>query len=116
MRSAPPTNMRQTLITLAIAAVPRALLACSVCFGQSDSPMAWGAKMGVFFMLGVTVSVLAAFASFFIYLMRRAKLTPENENSGDAGEYVLRAAGPVLHASESRFTASNPAQKGTTGW
>ena len=108
--------MRQTVITFAIAAVPRVVLACPVCFGQSDSPMAWGTKAGVFFMLGVTVSVLAAFAGFFIYLMRRAKLTPESETSGDAEQYVLRAAGPVLHASESRFTASNPAQKGTTGW
>ena len=108
--------MRQTVITLVIAAVPRVVLACPVCFGQSDSPMAWGTKMGVFFMLGVTVSVLAAFACFFIYLMRRAKLTPDSEDSGDPGSYVLRATGPVLHASESRFVASNPAQKGTTRW
>jgi len=103
-------------MTVLVLAVPRVALACPVCFGQSDSPMAWGTKMGVFFMLGVTVSVLAAFAGFFIYLMRRAKLTPDSENSGDAGQYVLRAAGPVLHASESRFVAANPAQKGTTRW
>jgi len=108
--------MRRLLFTVLVLAVPRVALACPVCFGQSDSPLAWGAKMGVFFMLGVTVSVLAAFAGFFIYLMRRAKLTPESEHSGDAGQYVLRAAGPVLHASESRFVASNPAQKGTTRW
>jgi hypothetical protein len=108
--------MRRLLVTVLVLAVPRAALACAVCFGQSDSPMAWGAKMGVFFMLGVTVSVLAAFAAFFIYLMRRAKLTADSEDSGDAGQYVLRAAGPVLHASESRFVASNPAQKGTTRW
>ena len=108
--------MRQTLITLAVAAVPRVALACPVCFGQSDSPMAWGTRMGVFFMLGVTVSVLAAFACFFIYLMRRAKLTPDSEDSGDGGQYVLRANGPVLHASESRFARSNPGEKGTTRW
>jgi len=108
--------MRRLLLTVLVLAVPRAALACPVCFGQSDSPMAWGTKAGVFFMLGVTVSVLAAFAGFFIYLMRRAKLTPESENSGDPGQYVLRAAGPVLHASESRFLASNPVQKGTTRW
>ena len=108
--------MRRLLLTVLVLAVPRAALACPVCFGQSDSPMAWGTRAGVFFMLGVTVSVLAAFAGFFVYLMRRAKLTRESENSGDAGQYVLRAAGPVLHASESRFVASNPAQKGTTRW
>ena len=54
-----------------------ALVACAVCFGQSDSPMAWGTKMAIFFMLGVTVSVLASFAGFFIYLMRRAKRLEE---------------------------------------
>ena len=66
--------MRQILITLTIVAVPRAVLACPVCFGQSDSPMAAGVNMAVFFMLGVTGSVLAGFAGFIIYLMRRAKL------------------------------------------
>ena len=106
--------MRQTLITLAIAAVPRVALACPVCFGQSDSPMASATNMGIFFMLGVTVAVLAAFACFFIYLMRRAKLADNSESSDDTGQYVLRAAGPVLHASESRFFASDHAQKGTT--
>jgi hypothetical protein len=105
--------MRRTLITLAAVAVPRAALACPVCFGQSDSPMAVGTNMGIFFMLGVTVSVLAAFAAFFIYLMRRAKLAVDNESSGDTGPYVLRTTGPVLHASESRFFAPDPSQRGT---
>jgi hypothetical protein len=109
-------NMRPTLITLAFVAVPRAALACPVCFGQSDSPMALGANMAIFFMLGVTVSVLAAFASFFIYLMRRAKLAADSGGSEDTGQYVLRAAGPVLHASEPQFFAPDSAPKGTTRW
>ena len=70
--------MRQALVTLAFVALPTAALACPVCFGQSDSPMAWGTRMGVFFMLGVTVSVLAGFASFFVHLMRLAKLVERN--------------------------------------
>ena len=49
------------------------VVACAVCFGQSDSPLAQGTNMGVFFMLGVTVLMLAAFASFFIYLLRRQR-------------------------------------------
>ena len=69
--------MRPALITIALVAAPRAAFACPVCFGQSDSPMAAGTNMAVFFMLGVTGSVLAAFAGFFIYLMRRAKLPLE---------------------------------------
>ena len=108
--------MRRLWLTVLVLAVPRAALACPVCFGQSDSPMAWGTKAGVFFMLGVTISVLAAFAGFFIYLMRRAKFAADTEGPGDTRQYVLRAAGPVLHASESRFLAPDPAQKGTTRW
>ena len=51
------------------------LVACSVCFGQSDSPLARGTNWGVFFMLGVTAVMLAAFATFFIYLIRRRERT-----------------------------------------
>jgi len=70
----------RTLLTFAIVAVPRLALACPVCFGESDSPMASAAKLGVLFMLVVTVGVLGAFASFFIHLMRRAKLAADAAN------------------------------------
>jgi len=50
------------------------MLACSVCFGQSDSPLAQGTNMGIFFMLGVTGVMLAAFATFMVYLARRKRL------------------------------------------
>jgi hypothetical protein len=108
--------VRHILITIAFASLPAAVLACPVCFGQNDSPMAWGTNAGIFFMLGVTGAVLAAFAAFFIYLMRRASAAAD-EPSGDGGEYVFREKGPVLHASESRFFASEPAAKrGSTRW
>jgi len=106
--------MRRFLFTVSVLAVPRVVLACPVCFGQSDSPMAWGTNAGIFFMLGVTGAVLAGFAAFFIYLMRRAKLTADTENSAEPAPYVLRATGPVLHASEPRFLVEQPAGKGTT--
>ena len=70
-------NARLVLITLALVAAPRVALACPVCFGQSDSPMAWGTNMAIFFMLGLTGVVLAGFGAFIVYLMRRAKLHPE---------------------------------------
>ena len=62
------------LLAAMMLAVPRAALACPVCFGQSDSPMAQGVNMGVFFLLGVVVVVLAGFAAFFVYLARRARM------------------------------------------
>ena len=63
----------RALITALVLAVPRAALACPVCFGQSDSLLAQGVNMGIYFLLAVVIGVLAAFASFFIYLARRAK-------------------------------------------
>jgi len=54
------------------------MLACSVCFGQSDSPLAQGTNMAIFFMLGVTGVMLASFAGFFIYLIRRKRLVADD--------------------------------------
>ena len=53
---------------------PRIALACPVCFGQNDSPLAVAMNTGIVFMLVVVAGVLGAFASFFIYLMRRQRL------------------------------------------
>ena len=59
---------------VALIAAPRVALACPVCFGQSDSPLAKGVNMGVLFMLGTITTVLIGFAAFMIYLARRAKV------------------------------------------
>jgi hypothetical protein len=74
------------LFTLVALAAPRAALACPVCFGQSDSPMAIATNMGIIAMLVVVAGVLGAFASFFIYLMRRAKLVAAEEISGGTAQ------------------------------
>jgi hypothetical protein len=67
----------KTLIIAFVLAAPRAALACPVCFGQNDSPLAQAMNSGIIFMLVVVAGVLAAFASFFIYLMRRARLVAQ---------------------------------------
>lgn len=51
-----------------------AALACPVCFGVEDSPLVDGTKLGVWVMLAITLSLQVAFAGFFLYLRRRAKL------------------------------------------
>jgi hypothetical protein len=73
--------MRTTLLTIALLAAPRAAFACPVCFGDSDSPMALAMNMGILFMLIIVAGVLGAFASFFIYLMRRARRVAEQEGT-----------------------------------
>ena len=71
-----------TCIVAAVAlAVPRAALACPVCFGNSDAPMAIATNTGIIFMLVIVGAVLCAFASFFIYLMRRAKRVATQEGT-----------------------------------
>ena len=76
--------MRKTLFTLGLVAAPRAALACPVCFGQNDSPLAWAVNMGVFVMLGFVAAVLGAFASFFVYLARRARRHGSTPQEGTA--------------------------------
>jgi hypothetical protein len=77
--------VRRALLTALVVAAPRAALACPVCFGQSDSPMAAAANAGIWLMLGVVAFMLSVFASFFIYLSRRmkrlARLAPTSEGT-----------------------------------
>lgn len=70
--SAVSARVRTLGMAATLGAVPRLALACPVCFGNSDAPMAVATNTGIFFMLGVVAVMLTAFASFFIYLIRRA--------------------------------------------
>jgi hypothetical protein len=58
-------------------------LACPVCFGESNSPMASAANLSILVMLVIVAGMLVAFASFFIYLMRRARLANLASFTGD---------------------------------
>jgi len=73
--------MRKTIFTLGLLAAPRAALACPVCFGNSDSPLASATNMGIIAMLVVVAGMIGAFATFFIYLNRRAKRVAEQEGT-----------------------------------
>lgn len=69
---------------LIIAGAPRAALACPVCFGDANAPMTIAATNGIWFMLAVVAAMLTAFASFFVYLMRRARLAARMDGPADA--------------------------------
>ena len=71
--------------TAALAAfAPSPLFACAACYGRSDSPLASGMNWGIFTLMAVIVTVLGAFASFFIYIVRRqnafAKAMEQTQN------------------------------------
>ena len=86
--------MQKALLTLAFLAAPRLALACPVCFGDSDSPMAAAMNMGIMAMLIVVAGVLGAFATFFIYLIRRANQLERSAEAG-AAERVAEQKGTV---------------------
>jgi hypothetical protein len=56
-------------------------MACPVCFCASDSPMAQATNTGIIVMLVVVAAVLVGFATFFIYLIRRANAVSTAERS-----------------------------------
>ena len=79
--------MRTILFTAIALAAPRAVLACPVCFGANDSQAAVATNLGILTLLAVIVGVLAGFAGFFIYLMRRARFA-EMPVSGETTGFV----------------------------
>jgi hypothetical protein len=62
---------------------PAKLFACAACFGGNiDSPMADGMNWGIFTLLAVVGTVLAAFLAFLIYAIHKSEaLTAAAESS-----------------------------------
>lgn len=53
--------------------LPQDAQACLACIGTSQSPMQSGMNIGIMALLGVIGVMLVCFASFFVYLARRAR-------------------------------------------
>jgi hypothetical protein len=85
--------IRRILTTALVLGVPRAVLACPVCFGQTDSPLANATNMGIIAMLVIVGGVLAGFAAFIVYLNRRARLANGAELA-PAGQSQLSSTTP----------------------
>jgi maltodextrin utilization protein YvdJ len=87
--------MRLMLLSVLLVAVPDVVLACPVCFGQNDSPLAVAMNNGILFMLGVVVLMLSGFAAFIVYLNRRARLfAADDPEPADAGGPVVSRSNP----------------------
>ncbi len=53
---------------------PAKIFACAACYGGNiDSPMADGMNWGIFTLLAVVGTVLAAFLAFLIYAIRKSE-------------------------------------------
>ncbi|MGD0058024.1 MAG: hypothetical protein ABSD58_01260 [Verrucomicrobiia bacterium] len=62
-----------TAVVLGMGVLPRAVLACAVCYGASDAPQTRGMNFGIFTMLGVTGVVLSSFGGMIFCFARRAR-------------------------------------------
>ncbi|MEQ1871728.1 MAG: hypothetical protein ABL961_17060 [Vicinamibacterales bacterium] len=64
--------MKARVLAACFVAVPRLALACPVCAGQTDAPLARATTLGVGVMLGVVVVVMGGLAALFLTLRGRA--------------------------------------------
>jgi hypothetical protein len=69
--------------------MPADLWACTVCIGNSTSPLRSGLGLGIFVLLGVTGFMLVCFASFFVYLALKARSAPAEAAGGAALDIPL---------------------------
>lgn len=70
-------QLSRLLSTIAFAAAvlaPKSLLACSVCMGASDSPVAPAINAAIFLLMGFVGSMLTGVVAFGFYLFRRSKM------------------------------------------
>lgn len=78
------------LAVFAAASASKAAFACPVCFGALEGPVADGTNKAILALLGVTGGVLVAFATFFIYLFRRAR-----RMAAPSADQMVQTAGRV---------------------
>ena len=86
--------IRRILTTALVVGVPRAVMACPVCFGQTDSPLANATNMGIIAMLVIVGGVLAGFAAFIFHLNRRARLAASGAELASTGQSHLSSTTP----------------------
>jgi heme/copper-type cytochrome/quinol oxidase subunit 2 len=61
------------LLVIALLALPQALSACPLCYGDPSSPMAKGASNAVWFMLAIVGIVQAGFVALFFQFRKRSR-------------------------------------------
>ena len=69
------------LIAVALLGVVEPAMACPVCWGESDSPMARGMNNGIVFLLGVIGTVQIGLVAMFVSFRRRGKEDRKHKDS-----------------------------------
>ncbi len=61
----------------------RSAVACSVCYGEPDSPMSRGLTWGILALCVVVGAVLTGVAAFFVHVGRRSRDLARAESGDD---------------------------------
>jgi len=69
------------LLAVAVIGAAQPVLACPVCWGASDEPMAQGMNNGIFFLLGVIGMVQIGFVALFVSFRNRARDYQERKDA-----------------------------------
>ena len=81
------------IVAAVLAAAPAS--ACEQCFGaNAKSPLVDAAKVGMFLLLGVTLTVQGGFLAFFLHLRKRARMFQEAEIDAEWDELQRRDSKP----------------------
>jgi hypothetical protein len=79
--------VRIVLITAAVMIFgSTSVFACPVCFGAEETSIIDGTKIGILVLLFITLAVQGAFAAFFFYLRKRAKLIADADLDNEWSE------------------------------
>jgi len=81
--------LKQVVVTVAavmVLAGGTTVVACPVCFGAEETTVISGTKLGVLALLGILFAVQGAFAAFFLYLRKHAKVNAEAELANEWSE------------------------------
>ena len=67
-------------LAVALVTAPSVARACATCFGAADDPTSKAILYAVFGLVGVTTGVLGGFATFFVYLAKKARAVQAKDN------------------------------------
>ncbi|MCW5551380.1 MAG: hypothetical protein KIS67_04355 [Verrucomicrobiae bacterium] len=78
----PRTHLQTIPAGLLMAALlwPGSLAACTICYGDPESPLSRGLTLGISVLLGMVGMVLAGVVAFFVYLARKAASVRADES------------------------------------
>ena len=77
------------LICLAAISIAQPVIACSVCYGDPNSPMTKGVEAGVLVLLAVVGGVLLLIGSLLLFWMRRAAILADATNPTNPTTQIL---------------------------